>query len=379
MPQKQDQPLSEAQVIEFARKALKAELTAASIYTRLTEKFRDQEISGKLAEFAQAERHHADFWAAFLERRSQNPDQVKISKLHVDALAFIYGLLGVGLTLKLLEAGEREAMQGYATMFRSGSLTPKERTGITRFLIAELAHEEGLTEYEANFRFFIGKIATIFTQTSSGLVLVLSTAIGLSGVYTDPATIGVIGLIVGITSALNTVVGFYFFGRTSRRINEDILNRIKSTCTCAPEAYADRVKKHMLRRNYNEDLAQLIAEEAREKNLVETIIAEEEYGIKGALPDPMQSAAWAGVFKVMGTFLPLSPFLLGLPVNVSIILSILITFTLLAVAGSLAAIAAGVSVRDKVTELVSGGAVLATLTYILGKSASFLLKILEIG
>jgi len=375
----QDQPLSKTQVIEIARNALKAELTAAAVYTRLAQKFRDQELSGKLAEFAQAEQHHADFWATFLKRRNQNPDQVKINKLQVDMLAFIYGLLGIGLTLKLLEAGEREAMQGYANMFSLGALTPEERKGITRFLLAELAHEEGLTEYEADFRFFISKIATIFTQTSGGLVLVLSTAIGLSGVITDPTAIGVIGLIVGLTSALNTVVGFYFFGRTSRRINEDILHRIKTTCTCAPEAYADRVKKHMLRRNYNEELATLIAEEAQEKNLVETIIAEEEYGIKGALPDPMQSAAWAGVFKVIGTVLPLTPYLVGLPINVSIILSILITFTLLAVAGSLAAVAAEVSVRDKVVELVSGGAVLATLTYILGKSASILLNYLNIG
>jgi len=375
----QDQPLSEIQVTEIAKHALRSELTAAAIYTRLAQKFRDQELSGKLAEFAQAEQHHADFWATFLKRRNQNPDQVKINTLYVDALAFIYGLLGIGLTLKLLEAGEREAMQGYANMFRSGFLSPEERIGITRFLLAELAHEEEFTEYEANFRFFISKIATIFTQTSGGLVLVLSTAIGLSGVYTDPTTIGIIGLIVGITGALNTVVGFYFFGRTGRKINEDILHRIRSTCMCVPDAYTDRVKKYMLRRNYTEELATLIAEEAREKNLVEAIIAEEEYGIKGALPDPMQSAAWAGAFKTIGTVLPLSPFLLGLPINISIPISILITFTLLGIAGSLAAIAAEVSVKDKVIELVTGGAVLATLTYILGKSASILLSHLNIG
>lgn len=183
----QDQPLSEIQVTEIAKHALRSELTAAAIYTRLAQKFRDQELSGKLAEFAQAEQHHADFWATFLKRRNQNPDQVKINTLYVDALAFIYGLLGVGLTLKLLEAGEREAMQGYATMFRSGFLSPEERIGITRFLLAELAHEEEFTEYEANFRFFISKIATIFTQTSNGLVL--STAIDLPGVHTDPTTL----------------------------------------------------------------------------------------------------------------------------------------------------------------------------------------------
>jgi len=374
-----DQTLSETQITEMARNALKSELTAAAIYTRLAQKYRGKEISGKLEEFAAAEQSHAKFWAEFLKRRNQNPDEVKIITLYVEALAFIYRLLGLGLTLKLLESGERRMIHGYATMLGSTRLSQEERNGVTRFLLAELAHEEEFTEYEADFKFFIGKTATIFTQTSGGLVLVLSTAIGLSGVYTDPTTIGVIGLIVGITSALNTVVGFYYFGRTSRRLNQDILDRIKSTCTCAPEAYTDRVKKHMLRRNYNEELAELIAQEAREKNLIETIIAEEEYGIKGALPDPMQSAAWAGIFKTIGTFLPLTPYLLGLPINVSIVASILITFILLAVAGSLAAIAAEVSVRDKVTELVSGGAVLATLTYILGKSANILLNILNIG
>ncbi len=375
----QEQALSETQITAMARNALRSELMAAAIYTRLAAKHRGKEISGKLEEFTAAEQNHAEFWADFLERRGQNPDEVKISTLYVDALAFIYGLLGLGLTLKLLESGERRMMHEYANMLDSAHLSQEERNGVTRFLLAELAHEEEFTEYEADFRFFIGKTATIFTQTSGGLVLVLSTAIGLSGVYKDPRTIGVTGLIVGITSALNTVVGFYYFGRTSRRLNQDILDRIKATCTCAPDAYADRVKKHMLRRNYNEELATLIAEEAREKNLIESIIAEEEYGIKGALPDPMQSAAWAGVFKTIGTFLPLTPYLLGLPINVSIVASILITFTLLAVAGSLAAVAAEVNVRDKVTELVTGGAVLAALTYILGKSANILLNILKIG
>jgi len=375
----QEQALSETQITEMARNALKSELMAAAIYTRLAEKHKGKEISGKLEEFAAAEQSHAEFWAGFLERRDKNPDEIKISTLYVDALAFIYRLLGLGLTLKLLESGERRMIHSYANVLGSGSLSQEERNGVTRFLLAELAHEEEFTEQEVDFRFFISKISTIFTQTSGGLVLVLSTAIGLSGVYTDPRTIGVTGLIVGITSALNTVVGFYYFGRTSRRLNQDILDRIKTTCTCAPEAYTDRVKKHMLKRNYNEELATLIAQEAREKNLIEIIIAEEEYGIKGAQPDPMQSAAWAGVFKTIGTFLPLTPYLLGLPINISIIASILITFTLLAVAGSLAAIAAEVNVKDKVTELVTGGAVLTTLTYILGKSANTLLNILNIG
>jgi len=64
------------------------------------------------------------------------------------------------------------------------------------------------------------------------------------------------------------------------------------------------------------------------------------------------------------------PFFFGLPV------SVLITLVLLSIAGSLVAIAAEVSVWNKVVELISGGIVLASLTYILGKSASYLTTIL---
>ena len=365
--------LTEQDVVDIAKNSLKSELTVAAVYKKLGDKLKHREISHKLEEFSQTEQIHADFWKGFLERRKLNPDAVKVSALYVNVVAFIYGLLGVGLALKLLEGGERQMIQEYTRIVGSEFLTLQERAGVTRFLLAELAHEEELARYEANFKFFISKVGTIFTQTSGGLVTVLSTAIGLSSVYDDPFIIGVTGLIVGITGAFNTVVGFYFFGRTGRRLNEDILQRIKTTCSCAPEVYMGRVKKYMLRRNYTEEIAELIAFEAKDKGLIESIIAEEEYGIKGSLPDPMKSAIWAGVFKIIGTFLPLAPFFFGLSISTSMLLSIVITLVLLSIAGSLVAIAAEVSVRHKIVELVSGGVVLASLTYVLGKSASFLL------
>jgi len=172
----QEQALSETQITAMARNALRSELMAAAIYMRLAEKYRGREISGKLEEFTAAEHGHAAFWAGFLKRRDQNPDEVKISTLYVEALAFIYGILGLGLTLKLLESGERRMMHSYANVLGTGGLSQEERNGVTRFLLAELAHEEEFTEYEADFKFFIGKTATIFTQTSGGLVLLASPA-----------------------------------------------------------------------------------------------------------------------------------------------------------------------------------------------------------
>ena len=364
--------LSEEEIIEIAKITYLEEQKVAIIYSKLGNRYKNTEISEKLQEIAKTEETHAKFWKEFLEKRNVNTEQIKPKMFIINILTILYGILGIALTLKILESGERKLIQQYSILFRSENLTPIEKTVITRFLLSELAHEEEFTEYEKKFQFFISKIATIFTQTSGGLVTVISTAIGLSSVYSDPYIIGITGLIVGLTGALNTVVGFYFFGRTSKKINEDIMNRIKTTCLSAPEAYMSRIEKYMMRRDYNEDIAKMIAVEAREKNLIEKIIAEEEYGIKSISHNPMESALWAGLFKVVATVLPLSPFFFGLSVSVSIPISVLITLVLLSIAGSLVAIAAEVSVWNKVVELISGGIVLATLTYVLGKSASYI-------
>jgi len=373
------QVLSEEEIINIAKSALKAELQAASIYKKLSNKF-SGDIADKLVHFANAEQGHADFWREFLVKREIDPNTIIINQLKVSILAFFYGLLGVGLTIKILEAGERNAIRDYSRIHKSQYLTDQEKESITLFLLAELAHEEELLKYEARYRFFINKIATIFTQTSGGLVIVISTAIGLAGVYDNSLLIGITGLIVGLTGAMNTVVGFYFFGRTSLRIKEDILQRIRMTCECAPHAYLRRIEKYMKGKDYSDEVALKIAEEARDKRMIERIIAEEEYGIsEGALGNPLESALYAGFFKVIGTVLPLLSFFAGLPVNQAIPISILITLMLLSIAGALTAIAAEVDVKNKVLELTTGGLVLSMLTYVLGKSASIIINMLKLG
>ena len=73
------------------------------------------------------------------------------------------------------------------------------------------------------------------------------------------------------------------------------------------------------------------------------------------------------------------PYFMGYPVSVAIPISIVITMVLLSIAGALVAIAAEVDIRSKVIELVSGGLLLAALTYVLGKSASFLMNFINLS
>jgi VIT1/CCC1 family predicted Fe2+/Mn2+ transporter len=367
--------LSESDITNLAKTGLEKELKAEIIYIQLAQKLPNKEIAYKLANFAKQEKEHAAFWQSFLENRKIYPQIIKINKSSVSTLLFIYGLLGIGLTLKLLESGEQRVIELFLKAYNSDLLSHIEKEQVKSFLLQELIHEEELMDYSTKFKIFINKIGIIFAHTSEGLVIVVSTAIGLSGVYTNPVIIGIAGLIVGLAATLSTVVASYFFYRTETRIKQDIIKRIKLNCECAPEAYQHRIEKYMKNKSYNEQTAKTIATEAKEKNMIERIIAEEEYGIKEkTLESPLRTALLSGAFKTFGTVFPLIPFLAGYPIQISIPASIIITIILLSAIGSIAAIAAQVDIKKKVIELTTGGLILSVLTFLLANLTSFLIQ-----
>lgn len=372
--------LSNSDIVKIAEKGLKKELTVAIIYLKLAEKYRKETISKKLIEFSQAEQGHAAFWRSFLRNRKIDPDIVKINQLQISFLVFVYGLLGLSLTLRLLESGERQVIDVFLKVSQSDLLSPQEKIAVKAFLIEELDHEQEFIEYSTRYQIFINKIGTIFSQTSDGLVIVLSTAIGLSGVYNNAPLIGITGLVVGFAATLSTVVAAYFYSRTERRLKEDILRRIRLSCNCAPEAYQRRIEKYMIKKNYDAEIAKSIAFEAREKKMIDRIIAEEEYGIgTKSLGDPLMYAFQSGFFKTIGTVLPLLPFLAGYSVNLSILVSVIITVVLLSVVGTLAAIVAQVDVRKKVIELITAGLILSGVSFLLAKLSVILVGMIHVA
>jgi predicted membrane protein (TIGR00267 family) len=114
--------------------------------------------------------------------------------------------------------------------------------------------------------------------------------------------------------------------------------------------------------------------------MIDRIIAEEEYGITlKTLGNPFVNALQSGLFKTIGTILPLLPFLAGYPVDLSIFASVTITIVLLSVVGSLAAVVAQVDIRKKVTELITAGLLLSVLTFLLGKLTSLLINMIHLA
>ena len=96
--------LSEEEIIEIAKITYIEEQKVATIYKKLGNRYKDPEISEKLQEISKAEETHTKFWKEFLEKRNENTEQIKPKKYIINILTIIYGILGIGLTLKILES-----------------------------------------------------------------------------------------------------------------------------------------------------------------------------------------------------------------------------------------------------------------------------------
>jgi VIT1/CCC1 family predicted Fe2+/Mn2+ transporter len=90
----------------------------------------------------------------------------------------------------------------------------------------------------------------------------------------------------------------------------------------------------------------------------------------------LPNALYAGFFRLVGTLVPLLPYLLGLSLSLAIPVSIVTTLMLLAINGFFVALAAELDIKHKIIELTLTGVILASVAFGLGRAASFLRSLL---
>jgi VIT1/CCC1 family predicted Fe2+/Mn2+ transporter len=368
--------MSENRITDFAKTALADELRTSAVYDKLARTYKDAALSKKLSGLAEMESRHARFWTDFLGKREVRTSGFRVSRFRVFFSVLLCRLLGIGLSLKILERGEHNAVRHYTVMLRNPRISETEKTGINQILTDELSHEEEFEEHVAKFKFFIDKVAVIFTQMSGGLVTVLSVSAGFAGAYKTPMVAAVAGLIVGVTGALNSALGFYFFGKTEKQIKLGIIDRVKTATGAVPNVFSKRVAKHMKKKDISEETARIIAEEAAgRKDLLDRLVLEEGYGIREEkLENPLESAFYAGLFRIVGTVLPLVPYLFSIPLMIALPISVLITLAMLALTGFLVAIAAEIDAKQKIAELTISGLIMTAITFLIGLATSNLME-----
>jgi len=167
-------------------------------------------------------------------------------------------VLGIGLSIRLLELGENDAVAFYSSLLESAEVSEEEREGIRRILEEELVHEQELAE-EGALRGFLEHVRDAVLGMNDGLVEVPSVSMGLAGAYGEPRTVALGGLIVGIAGALSMGIGAYASVKAQR---EGTLRRISLAVVHAPTLFVRRLSE-ALKGILGEEAARRMAREGR--------------------------------------------------------------------------------------------------------------------
>ncbi len=364
--------MDRAEVIRYAEKSLLDELYSKEIYRKMAEFHKGKSASEKLIRIAEMEEEHAEYWKKFLDRRGVDTKAIKINKVKLFLQVLLLRLLGISLSLRILELSENDAVSIYSRLLESKELSEEEKKGLKKILEDELLHEEELAEEESLFQDFIDHVRDAVLGMSDGLVEILSVSAGLAGAYGSPFHVALGSTIVGIAGALSMGISTYTSVKAQKQVRQGILARVKLASKYVAGVFISRIREYMKKRGFSEETADKISSEAsKDDELLGKMIAEEEYGLREeTLENPLKAGLYTGIFYIMGALIPLTPYYLGLSISLGIPISFLIAAFMLAITGFIIALVARLPLLRKMIELVIAGLGAATITFLIGLVAS---------
>jgi len=307
----------------------KDELKASQIYKRLAISESNDKVKHQLEAFAKMEKRHAEFWKSLMESRGIQAKEYKF-RFGVLLYLLIRKILGLRWTSRILELGENKAIREYYEYYKKGDLTEEEKEELKRIILDELAHENFFKEEEQGIE---NNIRDIFLGMNDGLVEILSTVAGLTGLYMGkPRLVGISGLIVGLAGTLSMSIGTFISVKNQKDVKSFGIFRL-------------RVLKELFNKEEKEEIE---------------------------IENPLKSALFTGVFYLMGTaFIVYSFFIMRTAVT-ALILSSLTAMLVWIISGTIIALSSGLSVSRKVFEMIISGIGAAIITFGVGKVFSLL-------
>lgn len=339
------------EIIEVALESLEDEELAQAFYEYLAVRISDEILGERLRVLASMEASHADFLRDFLRKRGVEPETRKLRKLlSLSLLKLTYRVFGLGFVIKLLERDEVSAVRDYLSVIESSELSDHERKLFINIIRDEMLHESALKKEEESHRTFLEHVREIVLGMNDGLVEVLSVSAGLAGTFVLPLYVFVGGMLVGVGGALSMGIGAYVSSKTSTQIASERMKYLRLLS--------------LVRSNYG-----------LERSEIESINADVRDVGEEAFKDPRKAGLFTGLSYLVGSLLPLIPYILFIPSPISVILSFAFSSIALGLTGFVISVLGGLDARRKVTELILLGMAAATATYSIGRIANILLGI----
>jgi predicted membrane protein (TIGR00267 family) len=308
-------PVNLKEIQEFCRD----ELTDLEFYRGLSEKVKDDYLKKNLLRLSEVEKQHSQFWISYLQKNGVDTSRLRPKRLKIRFMLFIFRILGIGLSVNLLEYGEVETVAKYRDYAKRAGEDKEFKEGIERIIKEEIEHEDVFSYTLEQNKEKLDRNRDIIYGISDGLVEVLASIAGLTALLTNHLDVALGGLVVGVSGTMSMSVGAYLAKDSESQYKISGLRRLA------------------ILRNQSHDTKKV-----------------GQY--KG---ESRRSAFNVGMFYILGAAIPILPFLF-LPRDFALVISIILVAVTQGLANSIIAISMNMRILKEAVK-ASGLALLAAL------------------
>ncbi len=348
-------------IVDNAKKFYIHELNDFVIYREIANLIKDENLKEIILKIAQTEKKHMEFWKNTLESRGFKVPHEKIDKKKLILLKLLSKFFNPIILISILETGENSAVKSYYQFYKNKDLTEEEKEGVKKIIIDELEHETFF--YEGIEKPRLSNIRDLVLGMNDGLVEILGTVSGLTGVYANnPKIIGISGLVVGIAGALSMGIGAYISVKSQRQVNDAINERNQILLDVSSEKMYELFEEKLKKEEIPKSVISDVITKFKEKNVnVSNIL------IKNSDENEIKSGIFTGFSYLLGVFFPVIPFFIFYSSYIALPFSFLFAFLILSIAGMFVAFFSGISVKKKILEMIFTGFLAAILSFSFGK------------
>jgi vacuolar iron transporter family protein len=345
-------------LVDMAKDFYQDEINDHITYQELVGRAKDKAFHTDMTRIARMERRHADFWKAMLEAHHTPLPPVRIRRLRLFILRLLSMVINPVLLVSLLELGETSAVKRYLYFFQHAELDASEQERLKGIILDEIEHE---TYFKQTARALgVGNLRDFVLGMNDGLVEILGTVAGLSAVYpTNPLIVAASGLIVGIAGALSMGIGAFISVRSQRQVNAAARQRMEGLLAIDPERAMQVYRTDLMNSGIPAALADQTARTLGQNQLaLANLILP-----RGEEENEIRSGLFTGSAYLVGVFFPVLPYLLAPSSLIALPFSILLAGLSLTVVASIVAMLSGISMRQKIVEMVLSGFTATGLSY----------------
>lgn len=353
------------------------EIADSNVYSYAASKTKDHEKKVAFNELSRKEKEHADFWKNVIERRGAKLTIPLLARFKIFFTMLMVKILSYSLVIKLFELTELSTIKKYAEIYDSGILSDEELNGLKSVIIDELEHEEYFLQEVLKIKPLFDRIRDAMYGMVDALVEVLAVVIGLASIISDPVIVGLGGVIAGSAGTLSMAAGAYLSAKSQGEVLTSKLLRLRVLLRHEPSSMLSRIMDYYTSIGVEKDDAGHIVDKLRKyPNALSKLAESIEVKEGSEVIDPKRAALDAGLYYLIASFFPISPFLIfRLSGMVGIFVSIISTCVVLIISGYLISLVTGISPSRKILEMISVALGAAAVTYLIGTASKILLGI----